>query len=85
METITHQLLAMEALCGFLCCVHEESVGHIHSALEGAVNPEWPATPELVRTGVSRGWVRDAITALQTRTVVWDSISTLLVIISFAA
>ena len=44
----THQFLAVKALCGLLGCVYEERVGNILPALEGAVDPEGPSTPDVI-------------------------------------
>ncbi len=53
------------------------------TALEGAVNPEWAATPDLTGTGV-KGRVGDTVCAFQPSAVIGDPIGTFLVVISVA-
>lgn len=52
--------------------------------LEGAVNPQWAAAPDLGGSGVN-GRVGDAVSAFQTSAVVWNPICTLLVVILITA
>ena len=71
----------METLCRFLGGVDKEGVWYMWPALEGAVNPEWAATPDLSGPRVE-GRVGHAICALQASAIIGDSVCTLLVVVS---
>ena len=74
----TDHLLAVEAGGGFLAGHDEEGVGHLWACLEGAVDPEWPPTPDLLRRSRGHG-VGHSLCGAESGAVVGDMISTLLV------
>ena len=74
----SHQFLAVEAHGWFLARVYKESVRDLRTRFEGAVDPERPPTPHLLRRSPSDG-VSHTLSCPQSRAVIGDLVGTFLV------
>jgi hypothetical protein len=72
------QFLAVEAHGWFLARVYKESVRDLRTRFEGAVDPERPPTPHLLRRSPSDG-VSHTLSCPQSRAVIGDLVGTFLV------